>query len=383
MTTSVASTPRCFISYARENQTHADWVLRLAEALSARKLGIRIDQLHCPIATDLPTFMEREVEAARHVLLVCTNEYMARWSGSGSGVAYEAALMKGELMHGLAATDKYIPLLRSGDVASAVPKPLRGSYYLDLRDESRLDDRIDELAQRLLSGTSSAELAAGESARSPIAVLIPRFPGPAFRENFDADDTDSNARESYRRLWCLGQEGHWYGQIRDGVYRMSNSTGPGEIRYSYLGFEAEAGAAPDAANHDVSVDVWIEPSAHDSYSGAGLLYRYNREQRTYMALVIAPDSQGTAQVALVSRDRNEHQFFRLAQLRQPPTKPISLRMMSFAGLIKVWVDGRPIGSYPPLNHITGDAGLITMSLGTFCFDNFAVLPAPLRLEDVR
>ena len=72
----MADAPRVFISYSHDSDEHADRVLDLADALCAGGIDVRLDRyVHPAPAEGWPRWMAQNIEAARFVLLVCTDTY--------------------------------------------------------------------------------------------------------------------------------------------------------------------------------------------------------------------------------------------------------------------------------------------------------------------
>ena len=125
--------PTAFISYSWDDEPHKEWVRGLAADLRADGVAVVLDQWELQPGDRLPAFMEAAVRENDYVLVVCTPHYKERSDGRQGGVGYEGDIMTGELLS-KGNQRKFIPILRRGDGAAALPSWLAGKYYVDLRD---------------------------------------------------------------------------------------------------------------------------------------------------------------------------------------------------------------------------------------------------------
>jgi hypothetical protein len=107
-----------------------------------------LDQWECQPGDDFVEFMERSIEQADYVLLVCTPTILQKEARGYGGVFFESRVIRAELFMGSSKT--FIPVLREGAVRTAVPPPLRTTVLVDFSDDRRYGDALDELAGRLL-----------------------------------------------------------------------------------------------------------------------------------------------------------------------------------------------------------------------------------------
>ncbi|NOS81114.1 MAG: toll/interleukin-1 receptor domain-containing protein [Nitrospira sp.] len=130
----LAQTPTTFISYSWDDDGHRAWVRDLATRLRTDGVDVVLDQWHAAPGDQLPAFMERAIRENQFVLIVCTPGYKRRSDERKGGVGYEGDVITGEV-----ATKqnhrKFIPLLRSGEWATASPSWVAGKYFIDLRGD--------------------------------------------------------------------------------------------------------------------------------------------------------------------------------------------------------------------------------------------------------
>ena len=134
--------PKVFISYSHDSVTHRQSVLEFSERLRADGIDTRIDQYAPSPAEGWPRWMERHIDEADFVLLVCTETYFKRVSGHeepgvGRGVCWEANLIYNELYERKVETSKFIPIFFDRANSEYLPLPLRGHthYVVDTNEE--------------------------------------------------------------------------------------------------------------------------------------------------------------------------------------------------------------------------------------------------------
>lgn len=157
--------PKVFISYSWDTDAHQQWVIALAERLRGDKIETRMDHWHAPPGSYLPEFMEREIRENEFVLVICTPEYRDRANDRTKGVGYENDLMAGEKLAD-GKRNKFIPILRAGTWATAVPSWLKGVAGIDLTGAPYSEKHYEKLKSHLLghAGSPPSPLATDNSA---------------------------------------------------------------------------------------------------------------------------------------------------------------------------------------------------------------------------
>lgn len=121
---------RVFISYSHDDDAHREFVLRLANRLRAEGIDAWIDQ-YVPgfPAEGWQRWMEKEIERANFVLLVCTPLYLQRFHGEdpdgGFGVNFEGVIISQTLYSNHYRNTKFIPVLPELGKIEHVPKALQ------------------------------------------------------------------------------------------------------------------------------------------------------------------------------------------------------------------------------------------------------------------
>ncbi|MCB1085911.1 MAG: TIR domain-containing protein [Verrucomicrobiae bacterium] len=120
---------KVFISYTHDSSDHDALVLELSNALRSRAgIDCDIDQYHAN--ENWPLWMEKRLEWADRVLVVCTETYLRRWKneevpGRGLGAQWESLLTRQELYENPGKIEKFIPLAFQESDLPFIPTPLR------------------------------------------------------------------------------------------------------------------------------------------------------------------------------------------------------------------------------------------------------------------
>jgi len=148
--------PRVFLSYAHDpnNPAHAGRVLALADRLGDDGIDAVIDQYDPNPAEGWPLWMERNLDDADFVLLVCTPAYHRRVTrqekaGVGLGVQWEGNLLYNRLYGDLSQGKRYIPVLLDGADAVNIPTPVQGFTRYRLAQFDLSDGQYEALYRHL------------------------------------------------------------------------------------------------------------------------------------------------------------------------------------------------------------------------------------------
>jgi hypothetical protein len=163
--------PKVFISYTHESQAHKDWAAFLATRLRECGVDVILDQWELTLGTDLTLFMEQAISEADRVLLLCTPTYRQKTSLATGGVGYERLIVTGELAQKLK-TDKFICLLRAGDLSSSIPAFALGRLFVDFRDDGEFERSLEALVRDLYRVAQKAKPPLGPSPRFAPAQLL-------------------------------------------------------------------------------------------------------------------------------------------------------------------------------------------------------------------
>lgn len=135
--------PIVFISYSWDSQEHEDWIVNLATKLCDNGVNAILDKWDLgSLGKPLPHFMEKSIANSRRVICVMTPNYKTKTDNLGGGVGYEYSIISAEIFTDGVNTSKFIPLFRSGTDADAIPTVLKGRKYVDMRDDSKFEDKF-------------------------------------------------------------------------------------------------------------------------------------------------------------------------------------------------------------------------------------------------
>jgi hypothetical protein len=147
--------PKVFLSYSWDDDTHKKWVKDLAVRLRGDGVDVTLDRWGVAPGGQIPEYMERSVRENDFVLIVCTPKYKSRSDNRTGGVGYEGDIITGEVF--VQGNDqKFIPLLRGNEWVSSAPSWLLGKYYIDFRGEPYSEDSYHELLDYLFDQREKA-----------------------------------------------------------------------------------------------------------------------------------------------------------------------------------------------------------------------------------
>lgn len=144
--------PRVFISYAHEddNGAHAQQVRSLGQVLRAESIDVRLDHIDAEVSRDWTAWMRQEIETADVILVIASPAYKRQAEADTSaGVAYEARLLRNELVHAPADwITRILPVVLPGSTSEDLPAFLRPFSYFVIDPITQAG--ADRLLQRLV-----------------------------------------------------------------------------------------------------------------------------------------------------------------------------------------------------------------------------------------
>lgn len=140
-------TPKLFISYSHDSQTHKEWVLSLATRLRQSGVDAVLDLWELQPGDDLPLFMERNLASAERILMICTDKYVDKANAGTGGVGYEKMIITADLMRDID-SNKVIPIIRQSGT-SRVPNFLKTKMFLDFSRQEQFEFNFDELVRSI------------------------------------------------------------------------------------------------------------------------------------------------------------------------------------------------------------------------------------------
>ena len=138
-----------FISYSWEGEEHQEWVRTLAENLVNNGVDVRLDIWENKNGSDIAHFMDESGRIADRVLCILTPIYKEKANELIGGVGYEYRNMTAE-MYANVKTIKFIPVLRKGSYEESVPTALFGRVTVDMTDDSKFEEKLEDLLRDIL-----------------------------------------------------------------------------------------------------------------------------------------------------------------------------------------------------------------------------------------
>src|SRR6266702_4146344 len=150
MTSDETRPPIVFISYSHDSSEHADRVLELSDHLRADGIDCVLDQYEDSPPEGFPRWMDRQIQAADFVLMICTPTYYRRVMGeeepgTGHGVAWESTLIYQYIYKAGTSNKRFIPVLLERAHEADIPVPWQGVKYY----RPTTKDGYEELYRRL------------------------------------------------------------------------------------------------------------------------------------------------------------------------------------------------------------------------------------------
>lgn len=169
--------PRVFLSYSWDSDEHEAWVKNLTTSLRRDGIEILSDQFHLHPGMEKQYFMEQAVAQSEFVIVVCTDIYAKRANNREGGVGYESLIVTSEMADNIR-TRKFIPVLRLGSFATALPLYLKGRIGVDLRGTPYRTTEYEKLV-RVLHGETIQPPPIGKKpdfSLAPTALSAPAVP---------------------------------------------------------------------------------------------------------------------------------------------------------------------------------------------------------------
>lgn len=129
-----------FISYTWDNDIHKEWVLKLANYLIEKGgLNVILDQYELIAGEDMNHFMENGLETADKVLIILTEKYKEKADKREGGTGFEYSMISQNLFELQSGNNKFIPILRSGNLKTSAPTYLKTKIYHEMKDDSNFE----------------------------------------------------------------------------------------------------------------------------------------------------------------------------------------------------------------------------------------------------
>jgi hypothetical protein len=121
-----------FISYSHDSSDHVRSVLTLSNKLRSEGIDCVLDQYEACPPEGWPRWMDREINKAQFVLMICTQAYYRRVMGEekpgvGLGIAWEGNLIYNHIYASGSLNTKFIPVIFDQEHAKYIPTPIQGA----------------------------------------------------------------------------------------------------------------------------------------------------------------------------------------------------------------------------------------------------------------
>ncbi|MDH6254217.1 hypothetical protein M2347_003944 [Chryseobacterium sp. H1D6B] len=139
---------KVFLHYSWDSEAHKEWVLELANRLTADGVDLVFDRYDLQVGSNNLHFMEK-IEACQKVVLVMSKGYKPKVDSRTGGAGYEYQIITSEIAVKMASNTKCIPVLRNGDSHSSIPVLLQHFQYIDMRDDKKFEQLYLELLRAI------------------------------------------------------------------------------------------------------------------------------------------------------------------------------------------------------------------------------------------
>lgn len=137
-------TPKVFISYSYDSETHQKWVEQLATMLRTDGIDTILDIWTLHPGDPITEFMEKGIRDSDFVLIICTEKYKNKSDARVGGVGYEDAIISSDMFSN-SNYRKYIPILKSEDYSAAMPTTLHSKRFINLSNEDNFSASYRDL----------------------------------------------------------------------------------------------------------------------------------------------------------------------------------------------------------------------------------------------
>jgi hypothetical protein len=182
---------------------------------------------------------------------------------------------------------------------------------------------------------------------------------PDYLESFDFSDVGPES------IWSNEEDDIWSSKLDQGQYCLSNTDGQRAVRYIHLGLKDR-----DISSSPVSVEVVTQQlDKSDPLSSGGLMYRFDLDKKTYYAFTISNNGHFN----FYKRDATG--FSKIYTERSPIIHKDGfnkLTIMALGNRFSLYINDSLARVIEDEALKSGVSGIIAMSPGQYCFDNFAI-----------
>jgi hypothetical protein len=143
-----------FISYSWDDSEHQKWVITLADLIEDKGGNAIVDRNNLKYGGHIKSFMWSSIIDSDIVLIILTPNYKRKADAYEGGAGYEYNIINDDLFKIIKKNEKYIPIIRKGDLRSSATNFLQGFNCLDLRDGEDYDENLKRLIKQIFEPTA-------------------------------------------------------------------------------------------------------------------------------------------------------------------------------------------------------------------------------------
>jgi hypothetical protein len=159
----------------------------------------------------------------------------------------------------------------------------------------------------------------------------------------------------------------WTEELNSGRYCASNSTSDSGVHYIHVGVDKN-----DLRDAPVFVRVQAEARNPTEFAGGGVLVRFDEAARTYYSFILSP--QGDTTFWRRGKEGMSKLYSGTAK-GAVPGKPTQIGVAARGNRFYLFVDEALVATVDDAELRNGRVGVVAMSKGRFCFDDFTVRSA--------
>jgi hypothetical protein len=145
----ISESPIVFISYSWDDDEHKEWVLKLAKRLSSDGVEVILDRFYLKPGANLQYFVENNLEKAHRIIIIFTPNYKLKADKRTGGVGYEYSIMNVELYNNMTKNERFIPLLRKGNMSESIPTFMQQFIHIDVTNDENVENSYKDLIREI------------------------------------------------------------------------------------------------------------------------------------------------------------------------------------------------------------------------------------------
>ncbi|MCJ7933330.1 MAG: toll/interleukin-1 receptor domain-containing protein [Chryseobacterium sp.] len=145
----VSERPVVFISYSWDDAEHKEWVLKLANRLASDGVEVILDRFYLKPGANLQHFVENNLGRAHRVVIIFTPNYKLKADKRTGGVGFEYSIMNVELYNNITKNEKFIPLLRRGNMTESIPTFMQQFIHIDVTNDENIENSYNDLIREI------------------------------------------------------------------------------------------------------------------------------------------------------------------------------------------------------------------------------------------